>query len=77
VISGLSKLNLEPDQEAYLLQCLTEGKTWFVTRKRDSKRCIQASGESLERVIRTHKGWPGSSLIQIVAGSVVWHKGEL
>ncbi len=72
MIIGLPKLNLEPGQADYLAKCLTEGKSWFVIRKRAYGRCVQASGETRERVQRTLDGWPGSTLIQVIENKVHW-----
>ncbi len=75
-IIGLAKLNLEPEQDAYLLDCVSRGRCFFVTRKRSMGRCLQASGPTLESVLGTLKGWPGSTLIEIRDGKVIWHKIE-
>jgi hypothetical protein len=73
-IIGLSKLNLEPNQEKYMHECIAMGRTWFVTRKRAAGRCIQGSSETRENAERTLRGWPGSTLIQIVDNKVIWPK---
>jgi hypothetical protein len=75
-ITGLSQLNLEEGQEDYLRECIANGKTWFVTRKRSGGRCIQASGETRERVARTHKGWRGSTIVNVKDGKVFWPENQ-
>lgn len=83
-IIGLKKLNLEPSGEEYLRECVANGRTWFVTRARETsyskpaRRAVQGSGETRESVARTFAGWRGYSpaLIEVKDGKVVWHTKE-
>ena len=75
-IIGLRTLNLKPEQEDYLRQCVSEGKFWFVTRKSGAFRTIQATGETQERVMRTYNGWKGHhcpAVVEIRNNKVYWH----
>jgi hypothetical protein len=75
-LAGIGKLNLEPGQEDYLNQCVAAGRVWIVTRQRSAGRCIQASGETKERVQRCFDNWRRDgvavSLIKIEGDKVTW-----
>ena len=71
-IIGIAKANLEPGQEQFMLEMIAKGRTWFVTRRRGSGRCIQGSSETRENAEKTLRGWPGSTLINVVGGKAIW-----